>query len=128
MRACLGHLEVALRDQGFERVAGVDEAGRGALAGPLVAAAVVVPPDFDPEGINDSKLLTRRQREAAFGRITASCEVAVRKIEPGVLDSAVCIDPTSRCSAGACARSTPSRTTSSPTGSRSLGSPARRSA
>jgi ribonuclease HII len=82
----LGHLEAALRDQGFARVAGVDEAGRGALAGPLVAAAVVVPPGFDPEGINDSKQLTRRQREDAVDRIVAGCDVAVRKIEPGVLD------------------------------------------
>jgi ribonuclease HII len=85
-RAHLGHLESALRDQGFQRVAGVDEAGRGALAGPLVAAAVIVPDGFDPEGINDSKLLTRLQRERAFERIHASCEVVVRKIEPGVLD------------------------------------------
>ena len=42
--------ERALREQGFTRVAGADEAGRGALAGPLVAAAVVLPDGFDPEG------------------------------------------------------------------------------
>jgi ribonuclease HII len=87
VRASLGHLEATLRERGFARVAGADEAGRGALAGPLVAAAVIVPPGFDPEGINDSKLLTRSQREAAFVRIVADCQVAVRKIEPGVLDA-----------------------------------------
>jgi ribonuclease HII len=76
-----------LRRQGFSRIAGVDEAGRGALAGPLVAAAVVVPGGFDPTGINDSKQLTRAQREAAYERIVAGCEFVVRKIEPGVLDA-----------------------------------------
>ena len=65
----LGRYERGLRQQGFHLIAGVDEAGRGALAGPLVAAAVILPPEFDLEGINDSKALTALQREAAFGRI-----------------------------------------------------------
>ena len=65
----LGRYERGLRAQGFRLIAGVDEAGRGALAGPLVAAAVILPAEFDLEGINDSKVLTRLQREAAFGRI-----------------------------------------------------------
>ena len=50
----LRRYEDALRAQGFSRVAGVDEAGRGALAGPLVAAAVILPEDFDTTGIRDS--------------------------------------------------------------------------
>lgn len=50
-------------------IAGVDEAGRGALAGPLFAAAVILPEGFDLEGINDSKVLTALQREAAYARI-----------------------------------------------------------
>ncbi|RPJ14583.1 MAG: ribonuclease HII, partial [Actinobacteria bacterium] len=65
----LGRYERGLRDQGFRLIAGVDEAGRGALAGPLVAAAVILPAAFDLEGINDSKVLTRLQREAAYERI-----------------------------------------------------------
>jgi ribonuclease HII len=65
----LGRYERGLREQGFDRIAGVDEAGRGALAGPLVAAAVILPPEFDLDGINDSKQLTAPQREAAFVRI-----------------------------------------------------------
>ena len=65
----LGRYERGLRQQGFHLIAGVDEAGRGALAGPLVAAAVILPPEFDLKGINDSKALTALQREAAFGRI-----------------------------------------------------------
>ena len=82
----LDRYEGALRAQGFSRIAGVDEAGRGALAGPLVAAAVILPDGFDREGINDSKLLTAAQRETQFERIRVSCRIAVRKIEPGVLD------------------------------------------
>jgi len=65
----LGRYERGLRDQGFRLIAGVDEAGRGALAGPLVAAAVILPAEFDLEGINDSKVLTALQRDAAFARI-----------------------------------------------------------
>jgi ribonuclease HII len=78
--------ERALREQGFGRVAGADEAGRGALAGPLVAAAVVLPEGFDPEGIDDSKVLTRIQREAAFERIAALALFAVARVEPAVID------------------------------------------
>jgi ribonuclease HII len=65
----LGRYERGLREQGFHLIAGVDEAGRGALAGPLVAAAVILPPEFDLDGINDSKVLTALQRESAFARI-----------------------------------------------------------
>jgi len=56
---------------GFARVAGIDEAGRGPLAGPVVAACVVLPPGFDLTGINDSKKLTARQRERADLRLRA---------------------------------------------------------
>lgn len=59
------HEEQALWAQGYRRVAGVDEAGRGPLAGPVVAAAVILPPDLDVpwiERIRDSKLLTPKAR------------------------------------------------------------------
>ena len=67
----LGRYERRLREQGFSAVAGVDEAGRGALAGPLVAAAVILPEDFDLDGVNDSKVLTPLQREEAYDRIVS---------------------------------------------------------
>jgi ribonuclease HII len=67
-------------------LAGADEAGRGALAGPLVAAAVVLPDDFDPEGIDDSKVLTENQRERQYERIVASALFAVAKAEPAAID------------------------------------------
>lgn len=56
--------------RGFS-VAGVDEAGRGPLAGPVVAAAVVLPPEVAVDGAVDSKLLTAEAREEIFGRIVA---------------------------------------------------------
>ena len=59
----LGLMERRLYEAGFTHVAGADEVGRGALAGPLVAAAVILPPDNTIEGIKDSKLCTRLQRE-----------------------------------------------------------------
>ena len=65
----LGRYERRLREQGFGAIAGADEAGRGALAGPLVAAAVILPETFDIEGLADSKMLTRLQREACYERI-----------------------------------------------------------
>jgi ribonuclease HII len=51
------------RAQGFQLIAGVDEVGRGPLAGPVVAAAVILPVDFYLEGINDSKKLSEKKRE-----------------------------------------------------------------
>jgi ribonuclease HII len=59
------------------RVAGVDEAGRGPLAGPVVAAAVVLPERGLPRGIHDSKILTAKKREALFEALMARAEVGV---------------------------------------------------
>ncbi len=56
--------------QGYRLVAGADEAGRGAWAGPLVAAAVILPRHFSLKGINDSKKLTPEQREKMYTAIT----------------------------------------------------------
>jgi ribonuclease HII len=54
------------RRQGFCAVAGIDEAGRGPLAGPVVAAAVILPQHFDLPGLNDSKQLSEKQRNRLF--------------------------------------------------------------
>ena len=82
----LDRYEAELRRQGFVRIAGADEVGRGALAGHLVAAAVILPDGFDRTGIRDSKLLTPGQREEQYARIVVSCVHTVRKIEPAVID------------------------------------------
>ncbi len=58
--------ERRLRAAGVEYIAGIDEAGRGPLAGPVVAAAVVLPPDCDLPGVTDSKKLSARRREQLF--------------------------------------------------------------
>lgn len=63
-------LENALRARGVTRVAGVDEAGRGPLAGPVAAAAVILPVRFRCPGLDDSKKLTRAKRDELFARIT----------------------------------------------------------
>ncbi len=65
----LGRYERGLRGQGFSLIAGVDEAGRGAWAGPMMAAAVILPDGFDISGVRDSKVLSEKQREEAFERI-----------------------------------------------------------
>jgi ribonuclease HII len=63
--------------RGIFPVAGCDEAGRGPLAGPVVAAAVILNPKRIPRGLNDSKKLTPEVREALYAKICASAEVAV---------------------------------------------------
>ena len=62
---------------GIWPVAGCDEAGRGPLAGPVVAAAVILDPKRIPRGLNDSKKLTPEEREKLYAKICASAEVAV---------------------------------------------------
>ena len=52
--------------KGYKAICGVDEAGRGPLAGPVCAAAVILPPDTVVDGVNDSKKLTEKKREALF--------------------------------------------------------------
>ena len=64
-----GRLEARLADAGFRHVAGADEVGRGALAGPLVAAAVILPPGARLPGLRDSKMCTAAQRERLASQI-----------------------------------------------------------
>ncbi len=70
-------LESELLDDGNVRIAGVDEAGRGPLAGPVVAAAVVLNPHAIPDGLDDSKALSEARRLALYDTICKRCEVAV---------------------------------------------------
>lgn len=64
--------ESMLMARGARLVAGVDEAGRGPLAGPVVVAAVCLDPDRIPAGLNDSKKLTAERREALYAEIMAT--------------------------------------------------------
>lgn len=62
-------IENEYREKGFNIICGVDEAGRGPLAGPVYAAAVILPSDCVIEGLNDSKKLTEKKREKLFDEI-----------------------------------------------------------
>ena len=62
--------EKRLQKEGYKLIAGVDEAGRGPLAGPVYAAAVILPQDIRLDGINDSKKLSPKKREELFYEIT----------------------------------------------------------
>jgi len=63
-----------LRELGVNKLCGIDEAGRGPLVGPVVAAACILPRGFIPEGIDDSKKLTPKRRDALYGVITSAAE------------------------------------------------------
>ena len=62
--------EDAARSCGYQRIAGLDEAGRGPLAGPVVASAVILPRRFQLNGLNDSKVLVESQRELLYNELT----------------------------------------------------------
>ena len=62
-------LEEALRDEGYNAVCGIDEAGRGPLCGPVVAATVILPIGLEIPGLNDSIKLTVKKREALYDLI-----------------------------------------------------------
>jgi len=83
----LWRCERGAEERGYRRIAGVDEAGRGPLAGPVVAAAVILPPGFDAAGVRDSKKLSPRQREDAYRRILEeSTAFGVGVIGPDEID------------------------------------------
>jgi ribonuclease HII len=69
--------ERAAMRRGLHPVAGCDEAGRGPLAGPVVAAAVILDPNRIPKGLDDSKKLLPAEREKLYAKICASAEVAI---------------------------------------------------
>jgi ribonuclease HII len=80
-------LENALRRVGFVHVAGVDEVGRGCLAGPVVAAAVVLHPDKHIAGVCDSKLVAAPERERLYDRIVQHAVAwAVAAADPAEID------------------------------------------
>ena len=84
---CGTKFEKQLLREGYRFIAGVDEVGRGALAGPVVAAAVILNLDNIPKGINDSKQLTRRQREHLTAEIQArALAISLAQVEPDEID------------------------------------------
>ncbi len=81
-------IEARALKQGFAPVAGVDEAGRGPLAGPVVAAAVILDPKAIPAGLADSKVLDEPAREALYDAVTRSAlACAVASSSPARIDA-----------------------------------------
>ena len=86
---------------GWRLVAGVDEAGRGPLAGPVVAAAVMLPDGHGIDGIKDSKQLTETAREALYRLITKKAAYAVCRVDAGRIDEINIFRATMEAMAGA---------------------------
>ena len=80
--------ENELREAGHALICGVDEAGRGPLAGPVTAGAVILPRDFSHSILNDSKKMTERQREKVYAEITQHSEIiwSVSIVDAGEID------------------------------------------
>ncbi|MDM5156024.1 ribonuclease HII [Bacillus sp. DX1.1] len=83
----MSKFERALRKKGISYIAGIDEVGRGPLAGPVVAAAVVLPDDFYMPGLNDSKKLSEAKRERFYEEIQEhALAIGIGIIPPQVID------------------------------------------
>lgn len=78
--------EEAYRAEGWRKIAGVDEVGRGPLAGPVVAAAVILPDGFYHPALTDSKQMSKKQRQLAYQHIREVAEVAIGIIAPAEID------------------------------------------
>jgi len=81
------NLELELRNKGYKYIIGIDEAGRGPLAGPVVAAAVNIPDGFDTSEINDSKKLSSKKRELLYNNIIEECDYAIAEVDEKMIDS-----------------------------------------
>ncbi len=80
------NIEKHFINQRVEPVAGVDEVGRGPLAGPVVAASVILDPENLPQGLNDSKKLTAKRREELFFEIMATSTIAISSVPENLID------------------------------------------
>ena len=90
-------MEQELHEKGFRYIAGVDEVGRGPLAGPVVTAAVVLPEGFDVPGIDDSKKLSEKRREELYEVIMEQAlAVGIGQAEHDVIDEINILQATKR--------------------------------
>ena len=82
-----GQLEQEVRQQGYDKIAGIDEAGRGPLAGPVVAAAAILPSQYSLPHLNDSKRLSPQRREQLFGAIyEQAVSIGIGIVDPAEID------------------------------------------
>jgi ribonuclease HII len=82
----MNEIESKLLSQGYQLIVGIDEAGRGPLAGPVVAAAVILDPEQKIYGLDDSKKLSRKKREELFIEIKAKAKVGVGQANSSEID------------------------------------------
>lgn len=86
------------RELGFSYPAGIDEAGRGPLAGPVVAAACILDPEHPILGLDDSKKLSAKKRDLLFDEITAhSLAYSIQRVEADVIDDINILEATKLC-------------------------------
>jgi ribonuclease HII len=105
---CTSRYEEELYLKGYSRVAGLDEVGRGALCGPVLAAAVILDPAHIPEGIDDSKKLSPDRREALCSEIVDSAlSWGVGQVDPEAIDREDILKATRRAMALAVSRLSP---------------------
>ena len=78
--------EQRLLDAGTSVICGVDEVGRGPLAGPVVAAAAILNPNDFPDGLNDSKKLTEKKRIELFDTLMGSCTFSIASVSAATID------------------------------------------
>lgn len=94
--------ENELIKKGYKLIAGVDEAGRGPLAGPVYAAAVILPEDVRIDGINDSKKLSEKKREELFEKITAQAvSYCIYSVDEKIIDEVNILNATHQAMNGA---------------------------
>ena len=87
--------ELACQRSGYKRIAGIDEAGRGALAGPVIAAAVILPIHCDIKGLKDSKQLSPKQRARLFDEIhDVAVSVGVGAADHQIIDRSNILEAT----------------------------------
>ncbi|ACT57549.1 ribonuclease HII [Candidatus Liberibacter asiaticus] len=79
-------LEAMVREKNMWPVAGIDEVGRGALAGPVVVAAIILDPNNIPFGINDSKKISHKKREELYEKITSSAIISISSASHQYID------------------------------------------
>ena len=83
----LKEIEKDLYNKGFQNICGIDEAGRGPLAGPVVVAGVIMPKDSMIEFVNDSKKVTEKRREMLYDKIREEAiSYSIAVIDPNVID------------------------------------------
>ena len=101
-QALMWENENRLKDKGYKFVAGVDEAGRGPLAGPVYAAAVILPENAEIDGINDSKKLSPKKRDELYEKIIKiAIAYAVYSVDEKVIDEINILNATHKAMNGA---------------------------